>query len=125
MEPPAIAGWNLALRFALEVVALVALGVAGWQLAPDGFRWVLAIGVPVVAAVAWTTFNVPGDPSRSGRAPVEVGGRIRLGVELIVLLAGAAAIWLSGRPDLSIGYFILIGIQYATSLDRVRWLIER
>ena len=29
MEPPEMAGWNLALRFALEIVALVALGLAG------------------------------------------------------------------------------------------------
>ena len=28
MEPPPMAGWNLAVRFALEIVALVAVGVA-------------------------------------------------------------------------------------------------
>ena len=123
MKPPDMAGWNLALRFALEVAALAALGIAGWKLGPGVMRWVLAFGIPLAAAVAWTTFNLPGDPSRSGEAPIEVGGWTRLAVELVVLGGGAVAIWYAGRPALALGYAALIVVQYTTSFDRLSWLI--
>lgn len=125
METPDIAGWNLATRFGTEVAALTALGTAGWQLGPGTLRWVLAIGVPLAAAVTWTTFNVPDDPSRSGRAPIEVDGRIRLAVELAVLGSGAVAIWWAGHPALAVGYATAVVVQYATALDRVNWLLGR
>lgn len=120
-----MAGWNLALRFALEIVALVALGLAGWKLGSGAMRWILAIAIPALAAVAWTVFNVPNDPSRSGEAPVEVSGWIRLAVELLVLGGGAVALWYAGQPALALGYAALIVLHYATSIDRIRWLIEQ
>ena len=125
MQPPEMAGWNLALRFALEIVALVALGIAGYELGSGALRWVLAIGIPALAAVAWATFNVRDDPSRSGAAPVPVNGWIRLAVELLVLGGGAVAIWYAGQPALAVGYAALVVIQYATSLERVGWLVEQ
>ncbi len=123
MKPPDMAGWNLALRFALEVAALIALGIAGWKLGAGGLRWALAVGIPVAAAVAWTTFNLPDDPSRSGEAPIEVNGWTRLAVELVVLGGGAVAIWYAGQPAIALGYAALIVVQYTTSLDRVGWLV--
>ncbi len=123
MAPSNTAGWNLATRFGLEVGALVSLGVAGWKFGSGGLGWILAIGAPVAAAAAWTTFNVPGDPSRSGRAPVEVNGWVRLGVELTILGSGAVAIWFAGRSGLALAYTAIVVAQYATSLDRVNWLI--
>jgi hypothetical protein len=62
---------------------------------------------------------------RSGKAAVEVDGWIRLGIELVVLVAGAAAIWFSGRPGLATAYSILVAAQYLTSLGRIGWLIEQ
>ena len=51
---------NLALRFILEVAALVALGYWGFH-AGDGdtTHWILGIGAPVVAAVVWGLFVAP------------------------------------------------------------------
>lgn len=120
-----MAGWNLALRFGLEVAALVALGLAGWKLGVGATHWILAVGFPVTAAVAWTTFNVAGDPSRSGRSPVEVSGWVRLGLELVVLIGGASAIWLVGRPGIAVGLSLLVVVHYGASLDRVGWLVDR
>ena len=65
---------NLALRFALEVCALAALGFWGWSQTEAPWRYVLMLGVPALAAAVWATFTVPDDPSRSGRAPVPVPG---------------------------------------------------
>lgn len=125
MERPKMAAWNLAVRFSLEAVALVALGVAGWKLGSGAMRWVLAIGVAGSAATAWAVFNVPNDPSRSGKAPIVVNGETRLILELVVLGSGAVALWHVGPPALTFGFAALVIVQYATSLNRVRWLIEQ
>lgn len=123
MNPLKMAGWTLALRFGLEVGALFGLGAAAWKLTPGWLRWVMAIAVPVAAAIVWGVFNVLGDPSRSGEAPVEVSGWIRLALELTILLAGAAALWIAFRPEIGIAFAVLIVVHYATSLNRIQWLI--
>jgi len=125
VTPPTMPAWNLALRFGLELAALAALGLAGWTLASGPMRWVAVAALPLIAAAAWGVFNVVGDPSRSGAAPIEVPGWVRLSVELIVLGGGALALAMSGRPVLGAALAPLIVIQYATSLPRVRWLLER
>lgn len=122
MNPPEMAGWNLALRFALEIGALIGLGIAAWQSTSGPVRWLAAIAVPLVAAAVWGTFNVLNDPSRSGEAPVEVAGWIRLVIELAILGGGAVAIGIVGGPIAGIGFAVLVLVQYATSWSRVRWL---
>lgn len=125
MNPPAMAGWNLALRFVLEVVAFVALAAAAWAATSGLLRGVAAVLALAAAAVLWTVFNVAGDPSRSGAAPIEVRGWVRLAVELLVLGGGAAALVSLGRPVLAGAFSALVVAQYSTSFDRVRWLLER
>ena len=61
---------NLALRFLLELSALFAMGVWGWRYSEGWLRFVLALSIPIIAAVLWGTFAVPDDPSRSGGAPI-------------------------------------------------------
>lgn len=51
-------GWNLALRFVLEIGALVGLGLASWQFTTGPVRWTAEIAAPVVTATLWGTFNV-------------------------------------------------------------------
>lgn len=124
-SPPTMPAWNLALRFALELAALAALGTAGWTLTEGPLRWVAVVAPPLIAAAAWGVFNVAGDPSRSGNAPIEVPGWARLGLELLILGGGAAALAASGQPTLGVVLALLIAAQYLTSLPRVRWLLER
>jgi hypothetical protein len=124
MTPPEMAGWNLALRFGLEIAAFTGIAMAAWNLSSGNLRWVAVIAVPVVAAIIWGVFNVVDDPSRSGEAPIEVSGWIRLAVELLVLGGGAAAFAITQRPTIAIGLVILIAIQYATSWSRIEWLIQ-
>lgn len=50
---------------------------------------------------------MPNDPSRSGEAPVEVHGWIRLAVELVILGGGAAVIWYAGQRAFALGYLAL------------------
>jgi hypothetical protein len=55
---------NLVLRFVLELAALAGMGIWGWQQGNGAMAYVLAIGVPVLAAGIWGTFAVRGDHPR-------------------------------------------------------------
>ncbi len=124
MTPPTMAGWNLALRFLLEIAALTGLAAAAWQLGPGLGRWIGVVAVPVATAVVWAVFNVLNDPSRSGAAPVEVDGVVRLALELTILGGGAAALALAARPWLGLVFALAILGHYLASMDRVEWLVR-
>lgn len=114
---------NLAVRFLLELTALVALGFWGWSLA-DGWWGVLpGLGIPLLAAAAWGTFAVPNDPSRSGRAPIPTPGWARLALELGFF---AFAVWALFDLESEVLGWILGGAviaHYAISYDRIVWLL--
>lgn len=115
---------NLTIRFLLEIIALVA--IAAWARAqfPGKLGFVLMIALPLFAAVVWGTFNVKGDPSRSGKAPVPVPGPVRLLIELAFF---AFATW--GLFSLNQTYGWIFGlvalVHYGVSYDRIRWLLQR
>lgn len=115
---------NLAFRFVLEIGALVLLGWGGYELGTGFLCWVLAIGLPLLGLTVWATFNVPGDESRSGNAPVPVPGFIRLIVEFD-FFAGAVIIGWFASPSLAIGLAIAVMVHYALSIDRIRWLLSQ
>ena len=116
--------WNLSLRFFLEGVALIALAFAGWALGEGASSWLLMLVLPLAAATVWGVFNVPGDPSRSGKAPVPVPGWVRLIIELGILLAGlVAATWLWG-PWAAFFFTLGLLVHYTFSGDRIRWLLR-
>jgi len=122
--PPKMAAWNLALRFGLEVTALVSLGVAGWNVSTGALRWIAMIVAPLVAATLWGVFNVLNDPSRSGEAPVEVPGWLRLTIEFVVLGSGAVALAYVAGTVFGVGLAVLIAVHYTKSWSRVQWLVE-
>lgn len=124
MNPPEMAGWNLALRFGLEVAALAGLAAGAWHLGNGSWRWVAVIAVPLLATVTWTTFNVPDDPSRSGAAPIQVTGSVRLGLELAVLGAGNAGFLLHGPRGAGLALVALVLVHYANSIPRIEWLLN-
>ena len=119
------AWWNLGLRFLLELAALAGLSVAGWRLAPVPWNWLAVIALPVIGAALWGVFNVPGDPSRSGAAPVPVPGFVRLAVEFLVLSGGAAALVAAGFRTAGVVLAVLVVVHYALSWDRIAWLLSR
>ena len=116
---------NLAVRFILEMGGLLALGKWGW-LQADGFlRFVLALGVPLLAAVLWGTFAVPDDPSRSGKAPVKVPGFVRLLLELGFFASATWALFAVGSTTLGWIFGAAVLIHYLISYDRIFWLVNR
>lgn len=124
MTPPEMRPWNLAIRLGLELAALTGLGLASWNQTTGAARPVASIAVPLAAAALWATFNVLDDPSRSGKAPVEVSGRVRLGVELLILGSGWTAYSLAGFPAMGGGFAALTVLHYLIARERVQWLLS-
>ena len=116
---------NLGIRFILEVVALVAVGMWGWKLTDSWLRLVLVIGLPLLLAAIWVTFAVPDDPSRSGSAPIVTPGLVRLLIELGIFAFATWAFYDLGHLRLAIAFAIVVVIHYAVSYDRIMWLLAR
>ena len=116
---------NLILRFLLEIIALISLGIWGWKQSESWFRLVLAIGIPIIAAIIWGIFAVPNDPSRSGAAPVVTAGFIRLIIEFGIF---GFAIWSMNDMEwnkISLIFGFVVLVHYIISYDRVLWLLTK
>jgi len=77
---------NLALKFLLELAALVAFGLWGASIASGFAAVVLAVVLPVVVAVLWGAFAAP-------RARRRLPLRLRAPFELGVFALAALALW--------------------------------
>jgi hypothetical protein len=114
---------NLFVRGLLELTALALIGLGAYRLAGGGmFGWLLGFALVLVAMVAWVTFAVPGDRSRSGNAPVAVPGAVRLIVEFDVFAAAVFLGWFVS-PTVAVVFGAAVAIHYLLSLDRIRWLL--
>lgn len=71
----------LLIRFLMEIAALIIVAMWGWHCTIDWTRYLLAIGLPIAAAIIWGIFRIPNDPNP---APVEVSGIVRLSYELFL-----------------------------------------
>jgi hypothetical protein len=113
---------NLALRFVLEVAALLALGQWGWRQTDTWLRFVLAFGVPLLAAILWATLRVPNDP---GVPPVAVPGILRLTLEVGFFAVAIWALFVVEAPTLGWMLSGVVALHYLLSYDRVAWLVTQ
>lgn len=114
---------NLAIRFLLEITAVVGLFRLGLWITDGILAALLALVFSIGAATAWGLFNVPGDRSRSGRAPVQVSGVVRLFVEFVLLGGGAVGWFVAGPVWFGWLYTLILVVHYLLSWDRVGWLL--
>ncbi len=116
---------NLAIRFALEVAAIITFAIWGLKLLDSWVSIILAILLPLLFALLWGVFAVPNDPSRSGKTVVVTPGLIRLVLELV--LFGIAAWMLFDLEYLKLGWIFstVVIIHYASSYDRIAWLLKQ
>ncbi len=114
---------NLVVRFLLELSALLIMGYWGWHRRDDGFRIVLALAIPLVAAVLWGTFAVPNDPSRSGSAPVPTPGVLRLALEVGFFAFATWALYDLRFARLTVTFGTAVVLHYLLSYDRIWWLV--
>ena len=76
---------NLGIRFALEMGALLVLGIAGFEATESPLRWLLAIGAPGLAATIWGVFVSP-------RATMRLPDPQRVAVEVVFFAAAVVAL---------------------------------
>jgi cytochrome b len=88
---------NLALRFLLEIAALIALGLWGAHAGSSAATsTLLAVTAPLLAAVLWGLFVSP-------KARVVLPWPLRLAIELAIFIAAVAGLAFSQRPQLAAG----------------------
>lgn len=116
---------NLIVRFLLEIISLIVVGIWGWKATNGWLQFIVAFGAPFFMASLWGIFNVPNDPSRSGRAIIVVKGWVRLLIEALVFGVGIVSIYALDHIFLSSIYGLIIALHYIISKDRINWLISR
>lgn len=117
---------NLAVRFLLEMAALIAIGYWGWQQSDNLLLQIgLALGLPLIAAILWGTFAVRDDPSRSGKAPVPVPGWVRLVLELALFAIATWTLFATGATISGWIMGVVTTIHYGLSYDRLHWLLRQ
>lgn len=93
---------NEILAFFLEVVALWAVGGWGWHVGSGVLlKLLLAIGLPLVAAVVWGLFAAP-------RAVVRLPVAGILAVKAVVFTAATLALSGSGHPVLAVAFAVVV-----------------
>jgi hypothetical protein len=112
---------NLALRFFLELLGLYAMGYWGWTQHTGLPRYLWAIGLPLVAAVMWGTFRVPGHP---GPAPVPVPGLLRLILEGVFFGVAVSAFYSAGRESWALAFGGIVLFHYLLSANYVAELLR-
>jgi hypothetical protein len=119
---------NLALRFILEMLGVVALAFWGWAWG-GWYRWPLAAVIAVAAMAIWATFRTPEDKSSGGQGFVQTPGPVRLAIELtffgLAILALLNAHANSRATWLALVLGVAVVVHYLLSWDRVRWLLGR
>jgi len=116
---------NLALRFLLEIIALLIAGIWGWNQGNGIFGYIYALGLPLLLSAIWGTFNVLNDPSRSGKAPVKVRGWIRLLLELLFFSAACLMLFDMEHKPFYLIFGAIVAIHYLFSFDRIAWLLKQ
>jgi hypothetical protein len=108
---------NLGVRFLLELCALAALAVWGWQLTDALWAQVLlAVAAPLVAAVAWGAWVAP-------KAVRRLPDPARLAVEALVFAAATAALLSMQHVALALAlaliYVVNVSLLFALRLRDV------
>lgn len=111
----------LTLWFLMELVALYAQGYWGWTQHHGVLRIVLAIGVPLTAAMIWAIFRVPND---GGDPTVVVTGKIRLLIEITFWSLTVGLLFAAHQTTAAIIFGGVMLALYALTYDRVWWLIS-
>lgn len=114
---------NLALRFILEILALVAIGYWGWTTNSGVLRYLLAFGAPLLAAVLWATFRAAGDAS-GGEPIVPVPGWLRLLLEGAMFVFATWGLYRAGAVQATWLFGGVTLFHYLISYDRIAWLLR-
>jgi hypothetical protein len=112
---------NLAVRFLLEIVMLIAFACWGWHSSANWIHYIAAVGLPAIAAVLWGIFRIPNDPKP---APVVTPGVFRLLLEWVLFGLAVWALYDLGYARSSIIVIVIVILHYLVSYDRT-WAMLR
>jgi hypothetical protein len=116
---------NPALRFILEITALIVFAIWGWNKGSGWWSIFLAISLPVFFATLWGVFAVKGDPSRSGKTLVPTPGWVRLLLEFLFFGLAALALFDLDFNMAGLAVSVLVLLHYGFSFRRVVWLLKQ
>lgn len=116
---------NLGFRFFLEMAAVVIYGYWGWNASKGPLRYLLVLGLPLIAAVLWGTFAVLDDPSRSGNAPIPISGVLRIFLEIVFFGLAVFLLINIGKEQMAWIFAGAVFIHYLISYDRILWLLKQ
>ncbi|HZP20341.1 MAG TPA: YrdB family protein [Bauldia sp.] len=119
-----VEGLNLALRFVLEILALIAAGYWGFT-AFDSWllRILFGIGIPFVLAALWGVFRVPGD---GGPPVIAIHSALRLALEWFVFGVAIFLLFDAGLRTAAWIFLAVIVAHYAVGYRRtVAFLVGR
>lgn len=116
---------NLALRFLLELAAIISFGIWGFKHTDHWTAYFLAFALPLAFALLWGIFAVRGDPSRSGKTVVPTPGVLRLLLELGLLGGAVYMVFDLGHTLAGWLFGAMLLIHYLLSLDRISWLMKQ
>jgi hypothetical protein len=106
---------NAALAFLLELAMLAAFSYWGFHGEKSLLtKWLLGIGLPVLAAVAWGMLLAPRAANRLGN----VSGNL---LSLILFLCGAAALYDTGHTLLAIIFAVIAFVNRLLILLWKQW----
>ena len=89
----------------------------------EWISWSAAIVVMALAAAVWIAFRVPGDVGLPFPFTVAVSGRVRFLIELAITAIAAYGLWTTASRAAGETLLTVVGIHYAVTWDRVRWLL--
>lgn len=98
---------NLAFRFVLELVSLVALAYGGWRLGSGVTgQLLLAFGGPLAFVAVWGVFISP-------KAPRRIADPVRLGVEVLLFAGVTTVIAATGFPVVAGAFAMAVAVNLA------------
>ena len=116
---------NLALRFVLEITALVIAGYWGFYFHEGFMGYLVGIGTPLLMGTVWGVFAVANDPSRSGKTVIPTPGWVRLFIELTYFGFASYALYTTENKLCACFFASITIIHYLISYDRVKWLMTQ
>jgi hypothetical protein len=109
-----------------EVGVLAAFAYWSWQIVGGGIAGaVMAIVVPLLAALLWVALAAPGLSGRRAQPMVSTPGWLRLAIELGLIALAAYGVWTAGSRAAGETLLTAAGLLLAVSWEPARWLLRQ
>lgn len=116
------------MRFVLGVSGFIIVAqwgaLASAELATAAARYALTYGLPLLLLVLWFVIGAPGDPLATRPPLVPVAGRVRMSLEIILLLFVLWCLFTSQRMLFAVVFAFAAALHVLWSLERFRWLVR-